>query len=438
MHTLRTFRLSSAVAAAAALGAVSLGAVGATAAQAAPNKPGPITGLTATATAHQDTSYDVSASWNAVANASSYRVSITEGGVTLSSATVKTSSWTPTFKASPGTASLSVKAVARHKASKPTTISVPLDDVTAPDGSFSTTWDNDTGGATLTQDALTDNAPVSGVTRTVDWNDGTAPVAWTSGTTIGHTYPLTAKRYVPTVTLEDAAHNVRVVEAPAIVIDDTDAPTGTFTDENATAWAGFTKVTVSQSALADNWSPADKITRSVDWGDGTTTAWTSGTTVQHVYSVAGSFTPAVTVTDEAHNAATLQTSSVVVSADVVAPTVKLTLPSAQHSVRAWRTLRGTAVDHQTGVKRVSLKAVEKRHGAWFGYRVASHTWVKAATKSKAFATATSFALTTDSSHRWAAKLVGLARGTLVYKVWAVDQVGNRSATVTHSASLTQR
>ena len=102
---------------------------------------------------------------------------------------------------------------------------VTFADLTAPTGSYSSAWDNNTGVATITQDSLTDDSPVAQVTRTVDW-DGAAgplsPVAWTTGTTLTHTYPLSAARYVPTVTLEDAAHNQSVVDAQAVVINDLD------------------------------------------------------------------------------------------------------------------------------------------------------------------------------------------------------------------------
>jgi hypothetical protein len=39
-------------------------------------------------------------------------------------------------------------------------------------------------------------------------------------------------------------------------------------------------------------------------------------------------------------------------------------------------------------------------------------------------------------HLWAAAPAHLRRGVLVYRVWATDRAGNRSATVTHRASLT--
>ena len=51
---------------------------------------------------------------------------------------------------------------------------------------------------------------------------------------------------MPTVTLEDAAHNQTVVDVPAVVIKDDEAPTGTFSVAPATGWAALTSVTVTQ------------------------------------------------------------------------------------------------------------------------------------------------------------------------------------------------
>jgi hypothetical protein len=434
MFAARTFRMSAAAVAA----AVSVGILGAAPAQAGKPAPAP-TGLAASVTAHQNGTYDIAASWNAVPSATSYRTTLTKGGVTLSSATVTTTSWTPTLTTSPGNASLSVRAVVGKRPGKTASISVPLPDVTPPTGAFTATWDDNTGIATIA--ITTPVADNSGgpVTASVDWNDGSLPQSWDLASDITHTYSLAAARYVPTVTLTDSSNNDNPVEVNAVVIDDTQAPTGAFSVSPGAAWAGFTSVTVSQDgALSDNWSPPANIARSVDWGDGTTEAWASGTTLSHLYATAGSYTPVVTIADEAHNANPVSTSEVLVTADTSAPTVKLTLPKAKHSVKAWKTLRGKATDAETGVKSVWLKAVEKRGAAWYGYNATTHTWVKAKSKAKAFGKAKAFTLTTNVQHQWSAKLAKLRKGTLVYKVRATDQVNNVSATVTHTARLTKR
>lgn len=420
--------------------ALVIGVLGTTAAEAKPTKPGGVTGLAATVTPSHGT-YGVASTWNAVTGATGYKASIIRAGATVASATVTSPAWNATLTTPPGAVTLSVKAVVGRHPGHASSLTVNLPDVTAPTGSYSSTWDNNTGVATLTQDSLSDDSPVAQVTRTVNWRDGSAPQAWTTGTTLTHTYPLTAARYVPTVTLEDAAHNIAVVDAAAVVINDTTAPTGTFAVTPATAWATLTAVTVSQSALADNWSPQADVTRSVDWGDGSpASAWTTGTTISHVYTTGGSFTPQVTITDEAHNAAQVATSAVAVTVDSVAPVVRLLLPRAhQHSVRAFRTLRGRATDTAgTGVKVVALRIVEKRGTRWYGYRPATRTWVRAATKAKAFARSRTMSRTTNSLHRWSGRIVGLRKGTLIYRVKATDNVGNASRTLTHRATLTKR
>jgi 5'-nucleotidase len=426
--------MSGAVAAA----VLAVSTIGALPAYAGKPAPAP-TGLDAQVSAHVDASYDLVVTWNAVPSATSYRVVLTEGGATLSSTTVTTTSWPITVFTAPGTATLSVRGVVGRKPGRTATRSVVLADVTPPTGSYSSSWVDNTGEATITQQTLTDNAPVSGITRTVDWHDPLSPgtVSWPTGLTLRHTYPLTEMRYVPTVTLKDAANNTQDVDAPAVVINDSEAPTGTFVNETATAWASFTQVTVSESDVDDNWTPDELITRSVNWGDGTTTAWTSDSPATHVYAHAGSFTPVVTITDEAGNANPVSTSGVVVTADTHGPTVKVTAPRAKHSVKAWKTLRGTAKDAETGVKGVWLKAVEKRGAAWFGYNAMTHAWVKTASRTKAFKAAKAFSRTTDAQHRWTARLANLRKGTLVFKVRATDVVGNRSATTSRTATLTR-
>jgi hypothetical protein len=432
MNVASTFRVLAGGLAAGLL----IGAFGTGAAEARPTKPGGLTNLTATATPAAAGTYAVSSSWDPAAGATKYRVAITKGGTTLASATVTTASWSPSITSSPGTASLAVTPVAVHRKGSTSRVSLLLADVTAPQGTFTSSW---TGAdATITQQALSDDSGAAGVTRTVDWGDGTT-VPWTSGTTINHTYGALG-RYTPTVTLKDAANNSNPVSVPAIVIGDSTAPTGAFSVAPGTAWAAFTAVTVSQTALHDDYSPNANITRSVDWGDGAVTSdWTGADTITHVYTTAGTFSPTVTLTDEAHNASpALTTSAVTVAVDAVAPVVKLLLPAAKHSVTAWKRLKGTATDGAgTGVKRVSVRAVEKRGTAWYAYRAATKTWVKAGSKAKAFAKSRALALTTTASHSWAGKLPGLRKGTLVYKVKATDHVGNVSAVVTHKATLTK-
>jgi hypothetical protein len=432
MNVASTFRMLAGGLAASLL----IGAFGTSAAEAKPTKPGGVTHLTATATPAAAGTYSVASSWDPATGATKYRVAITKSGTTLASATITTTSWSPTITSSPGTASVAVTPVALHRRGATSQFSFPLADVTAPQGSYTSSW---TGAdATITEQSLSDDSGTAGITRTVDWGDGTT-VPWASGTTIDHHYGALG-RYTPTVTLKDTANNTNLVSVPAIVIGDTTAPTGAFSVAPGTAWAAFTAVTVTQTALHDDYSPDLNITRSVDWGDGAVTSnWTGAGTITHVYTTAGTFSPTVTLSDEAHNSsAPLATSGVKVTVDSVAPVVKLLLPTAKHSVTAWKTLKGRATDTAgTGVKRVSVRAVEKRGTAWYAYKAGTKTWVKAASKAKAFAKSRGLSLATTASHGWAGKLSGLREGTLVYKVKATDNVGNASAVVTHKATLTK-
>jgi 5'-nucleotidase len=433
MFAVRTFRMP----AVAVASVVAIGTFGAAPALAARPAPAP-TNLQGSAVGHVDGTYAVSASWDAVAKATSYRVSLTKSGTTLTTATVPSTIWAATVTTTPGTASLSVRAVVGHKPGKAATVPVALDDVTPPTGGFHASFAGGIATIAVTT-AVADNGG-GPVTATVNWDDGSLPEPWDLVTDITHPYPATAHRYVPVVTLTDSSANSNPVTVNAVVVDDTEAPTGAFSVSTTAAWASYSQVTLTQTDLGDNWTPPAQITRSVDWGDGSgPVTWTAGSTLSHTFASGGDFTPTVTLTDEAGNTTdpAISTTAVHVSVDSTAPGLKLTLPTARHSVKAWKRLRGTATDTETGVKSVRLKAVEKRSGSWFGYRATTQTWVKAASKARAFSKAKAFSLTTNDQHQWVAKLVRLRQGRLVYKVRATDHVSNRSATLTHRARLTR-
>lgn len=430
-HHLRT----SAVVATAAL-AVSV--LGTSAAVAKPAKPGGVPDVAGVATWHSGTTYDVAATWGPVTGATGYRAAIVKNGATLVSANLSGRSWDPTVHTGPGPVTLQVRAVINQRKGRPTNVTVSLPDKIAPTGAFSTSKDDATKLGTITQTALTDDSGTAGITRTVNWGDGTGIQPWATGTTTTHTYAAIG-RYVPTVTLTDAANNSVEYTLDAIVLGDVTKPTGSVTVSPATAWASFTHVVATPTALGDDVSPSDKISVHVSWGDGTSTDSTGAAVLDHVYAASGTYNVTTTLTDEAGNEQTSVPSSLVtVTADTVAPTVRLILPAHRHSVKAWRTLRGRATDAGTGVKSVWLKAVEKRGHAWYGYVAKTHTWAKATTKAKAFGKARAFTLSTGATHRWAARLVGLRKGTLVYKVKATDHVGNTSALLSHLAKLTRR
>ncbi|GIE78973.1 multifunctional nuclease/2',3'-cyclic-nucleotide 2'-phosphodiesterase/5'-nucleotidase/3'-nucleotidase [Actinoplanes philippinensis] len=100
------------------------------------------------------------------------------------------------------------------------------------------------------------------------------------------------------------------------VLDGT-APTGAYALNATAIWAGQA-VTLTETALDDDVSDNAKITRVVDWGDGSTaeTLAAGSTTAAHTYAAAGSYQVTVKLTDEAGNSgpATLSASTVVVTA----------------------------------------------------------------------------------------------------------------------------
>jgi hypothetical protein len=312
-----------------------------------------------------------------------------------------------------------------------------------PTGTFTTSPTDITAGSTvhLTQQAIHDNVtPDNQIDRHVDWGDGSAVQHWTSGTTLAHVYR-SAGSFTPTVTLTDQAGNSSApISATTVTVTapaDHQAPTGTFDTEPGTAWAGLDTVTLVQSSIGDNVTPDNLIDRHVDWGDGSATQhWTSGNTLTHVYRNGGTFTPKVTLTDEAGNSAVIHSSSVVVTVDSFAPVVRVTVPAHRHHVTSWRPVRGTAVDAGTGVTSVSVKAVEKRGRTWYAYDASSHRWVKASTRARALVRSTTFQVHVNGKHRWHTRLSHLRQGRLVVRVWAKDQVKNRSLTVTHRVDLT--
>jgi hypothetical protein len=223
------------------------------------------------------------------------------------------------------------------------------------------------------------------------------------------------------------------------VVTDTQPPTGKFDTDRATAWAKLTEVTLVQTAIHDNVTPDKKIARTVDWGDGTSADWASGTTPDPRLQVRWRIHPA----GHADRPGGQQ-----LRPDRVLGRHRegrLGRPRREARPAAARALRRGVEDaarhrHRRGHRRQVGLAEGRREAwqAWYGYHAKTHRWVKAATKAKAFAKSTRVTAKIGAQHTWAAKLAHLHQGTLVYKVWATDQVTNRSATVTHHASLTRR
>ena len=392
---------------------------------------GPVKGLTASVS-KPGSSYRVAADWADLAGAVSYKVTLSTGaGAVLTSDTVTTSAWTvPTSRPVNTAVKVTVVPMASTRKGKPASITKTLPDLTAPAGVYDVGW---TGvDATISQLSLTDDLSVpANITRELTWGeDGENFALWPSGTTAQHSYPLGDDRYVPQVRLTDEHDNQVVLDLHAVVIGDTAAPVGTFASSAPPKiWARYTRVTVSQSELTDDFSPANKIVRAVDWGDGTVpTPWTSGLAITHVYQVGGTFTPRVALADETGNTTTADATAVTVLVDSLAPSLKLTVPRVGlRMVRSWKTLKGRVQDSGVGMGRVRVRVVEKRGTVWYSYLPAKKVWIKGgSTRAKAIKVAGLARVVPSSTGAWHLRLVSLRKGNLVILYSAADKVLNHT------------
>jgi hypothetical protein len=412
-----------------------------TAAARPPARPRTVSNLTLSAT-KPAAAYSIEADWTAAANATSYRVVMTNNlGAVLSQGSVAVTSYTGAVsQAANATVKVSVTAYNGRRHGKAVSKSIVLPDLTAPVASYTVTpTDSSDGNVTIQQTSLSDDLSANAaVSQHIDWGDGTSTDVAGDVSSVPHGYGPTKAVYYPVVTVTDEAGNESSYPLTAVVADVT-APTGAFSVSPATAWANWTVVTVSQSALSDDLSAQDKIARMIDWGDGSADAWAAGASFTHVYTAAGSHSPTVTIADEAGNTSVVPTSAVEVSVDAVAPTTRLFAAAhKRQSVSGWSTLHGRANDSGTGVRVVRVKAIEKRGSVWYAYRAGTRSWVRAGTRvAAAWHKARAARVSTDASHLWSVKLARLTRGVLVTKVSATDNVGNTSAWKSHKVRLTR-
>ncbi|HSV40704.1 MAG TPA: hypothetical protein VLI04_18230 [Nocardioidaceae bacterium] len=428
---------------AAALVSVALAATAAPALAKPPVKPGAVSNIQVTATKTGNV-FDVSSTWTAGANATRYAVRLSSSGVTLDSGSVTSTNWLAHTTIADG--SLVTVAVTSFNGRRrgPTVFkNYTLPDLTAPTGIFTVVRNNGTGGnIALHVEGLDDNTtPTNSIDVKVKWEADASPVNWPAPfSDLGNVYSEALAVHYVTVTLTDAADNSRDYPL-TIVVNDTAAPhQGQFTVSTTSAWASYTPVSLTQVAVADNLSLANKLTRIVDWADGTAAQpWAQGAALAHKYAAAGTYTPVITLIDEAGNPADFDAlSAVVVKVDSAAPVVAVKVPKARTSVKAWRTVRGKASDAGVGVRNVILKAIEKRGTAWYAYKAGKKTWVKVGTKAKALKAATAASVKPTALGAWSVVLAKLTKGTLVVKVRAFDRRGNASAWVTKKATLTRR
>lgn len=212
---------------------------------------------------------------------------------------------------------------------------------------------------------------------------------------------------------------------------DSTAPTGTFAVAPTAVWTGR-PVTLTQGTVADDGTPADAITRVVDWGDGTAPQKLTAGTATHPYAAAGRYTVSVTLTDQAGNSgpATVTGNVVTVTA---APVVTLDVPRHPEYAASWWVLTGK-VSGVPGAQ-VRLKLVEERSGGWYYY--AGGRWSKAVSKEQAQQRAQEVTDLLDLWGSWLTVVVGVERGTLEVTYWAADRAGNTSPAKTFTQKITK-
>lgn len=391
---------------------------------------GPVKNLTAAIT-KPTSAYQLTVDWSDLTGATSYKVALKDAtGAVLDSDTVTHSDWvTTTTKPAASVVRVIVTPQTATRKGRPATISRTLPDLTAPWATYAVEWSGVD--ATVTESGLADDVdPASAITRAINWGEpGGGFEPWTTGTTNTHGYPVQDGRYVPQVTLADTAGNSATLNLHAVVIGDTTPPSGEYgVSHAAKVWARFTKVSVNQSALSDDFSPANKVARSVIWGDGVVTPWTTGLSLSHIYKVGGTFTPQVTLADEAGNTVTVDSASVTVAVDAVAPKLSLTVPkTGVRMVRSWKVLKGRAVDYGVGMGKVRLRLVEKRGTIWYAYLPAKKVWVKGgSTRVKAVKLAGFARVAPSTTGAWRFRVANLRKGTLVIQYSAADKALNRT------------
>jgi len=385
--------------------------------------------------------YDVKAVWTG--NGTKYSVKLIDNaGVTLDSGTVTSPTWTghTTLGAGKAVRVTVTPFNGTRKGQPKTSNSLILPDLTAPLAIFSVVRNNGTGGnvALHLDDLADDVSSDNNVDIDVSWDEGANTVKWPAPfSNLSKVYTEDLAVHYVTVTVTDEANNTRDYPL-TVVVNDTEAPNGAFTVSTGSAWASFTSVSLSEVSVTDNLSLSGKVARVVNWGDGTAAQpWTAGLT--HKYAAGGTFTPSITLYDEAGNSRNVETSGVLVKVDAAGPALKVASPKALKSVRAWQTVRGTAVDAGVGTRNVLVKAVEKRGTSWYAFKAATRTWVKAGlTKRAALKKATWAGVTPLANGQWAVRLGKLTKGSLVVQARAFDQRGNASALVVKKASLTTR
>ena len=268
-----------------------------------------------------------------------------------------------------------------------------------------------------------------------DFGDGST----STSSSPSHTFD-SAGTYTVGLTATNSAGSGTASAVVTVTGADNKPPSGSFTVAPGTGWAKYTAVTLTQTAIGDNVTPAGAVRRVVDWKDGSAPAtWTTGTTTHHVYGAGGSYTPTVTLTDLAGNSAVVTTAPVTVTADTAAPVAGVQRPAHRSSATSWRVLKGRATDGTgSGLSVVQVRVIEKRGKVWYAYRARTHSWVKAGSRAAALRKSRAGRAVLVGTDQWSYRLPGVHRGDLVVRLVARDRVGNSSRVHSYSQLLTRR
>lgn len=226
-------------------------------------------------------------------------------------------------------------------------------------------------------------------------------------------------------------------------------PTGTFTITQPGILSGYggcyddlyASGTIAVASLVDDNTPTDRIRLKLDlpgvwWLDpyGAPVGETKGIDGWWVtFASTGTFVPTVTITDQDNHQTVVTLPAITVVDDTTGPSVSITQPAAgsRASVRAWRVLRGKAVDAETGIFEVNAQVLQRRAGTWYAYDDRARKWRKG-TRSEAW-TRNHFRpqMTTQRvvDGRWAMPaLAGLTKGLLSVRADAMHNGSCRTAT----------
>lgn len=236
-------------------------------------------------------------------------------------------------------------------------------------------------------------------------------------------------------------------------------PTGTFTLTQPGKLQGsggcyddlYAVGSVVVASLADDNTPTDRIRLKLDvsgagWPEpyGAPPGETKGIDGWLVtFNGPGTYVPTVTITDQDSHQTVVTLPPITVTEDTTPPSMSVTRPAvgSRSSARAWRVLRGTAIDTETGIFEVSAQVVQRRAGIWYAYDTRARKWRKG-NRSEAW-TRDRFRpwMTTQRvvDGRWAMPpLAGLTKGLLSVRVEAMHNGSCRSATVWIRIQLTRR